>query len=91
MAGVARAVACAPAQRVVHRDLKPSNILVGAQGQVRLLDSGIAWLIDTPRASETGSGADRAAHLGRLSGLRSVPGHDDEAAPGGPDLPAANR
>ena len=50
---VARAVAHAHSKLVVHRDLKPSNILVTADGQVRLLDFGIAKLLEGDVAAET--------------------------------------
>ena len=45
------AVAFAHRHLVVHRDLKPSNILVDRAGQVRLLDFGIAKLLDDAEAA----------------------------------------
>ena len=45
---VCEAVSHAHANLIVHRDLKPSNILVTPTGEVRLLDFGIAKLLDDP-------------------------------------------
>ena len=45
---VLEAVAYAHQQLVLHRDLKPGNVLVDGQGQVRLLDFGIARLLPPP-------------------------------------------
>ncbi len=52
-AQVVNAIAYAHGKLVVHRDLKPANILVSAEGQVRLLDFGIAKLLDEGQAKET--------------------------------------
>lgn len=50
---VARAVAHAHARLVVHRDLKPGNILVTADGSVRLLDFGVAKLLEHQAGEQT--------------------------------------
>jgi eukaryotic-like serine/threonine-protein kinase len=56
---VLSAVAHAHSNLIVHRDIKPSNVLVRNDGQVKLLDFGIAKVL----ADETGDGSATALTL----------------------------
>ena len=69
---VVDAMAHAHAKLIIHRDIKPGNILVDEDGKVRLLDFGIAKLLEHDNAIET----ELTRHSGRaLTPAYAAPEH----------------
>ncbi|HTC23073.1 MAG TPA: serine/threonine-protein kinase [Gemmatimonadales bacterium] len=62
---VCETVGFAHAHGVVHRDLKPSNIMVGAYGEVLVLDWGIARVVGTGRTADAGGTTSTSGGAGR--------------------------
>jgi len=78
LAKVSAAVEHAHQRGVIHRDLKPGNILVGEDGQPKVLDFGVARRVDVPAtlATETGQLLGTLAYMSPEQ-VQAVPGSID--------------
>lgn len=74
---MAQAVGFAHAHNVIHRDLKPTNIMVGAFGEVQVMDWGLAKILGAPPTQLPSAMETRAPTV--IQSLRDSSSHHTQA------------
>ena len=60
---IAEGISAAHNKGIIHRDIKAGNIMVTAEGKIKILDFGVAHIINAPKPEQTGEHVGTATYM----------------------------